>query len=189
MCFWRKHICLCRQVKSDWKVNKFNKIKVSILNVDGEPRRDEDYLCYDNDYSDAYIFYLSIESRSFRENPSLEWRIIKTMALNKIPVDIFYQSAARRLGKRYIKKFSINPLQEFMLLQTKNTKNCRNLLGKRLHSEALQSSRKYSMKRHTYLYLKRKVEKDLFDKIFHSYWSPRFIWLNYDQEYTDSDKE
>ena len=112
------------------------------------------------------------------------------MAFNKIPVDIFYQSAARRLGKRYVKKFSINPLQEFMLQQTENTKNCRNLLGKRLHSEALQSSRRYySMKRHTYFYLKSKMEQGLFDKIFHSCWSPRFIWLNYDQEYTDSDEE
>ena len=161
-----------------------------MFNADGELRRDEDYLCYDNDYSDSYIFYLSIENRSFIENPSLEWSIIKKMAFNKIPVDIFYQSAARRLGKRYIKKFSINPLQEFMLQQTENTKNCRNLLGRRLHSEALQSSRRYySMNRHTYSYLKRKVEQRLFDEIFHSYWSPRFIWLNYDQEYSDSDEE
>ncbi len=183
-------ICLCKQVKSDWKISKFNKIKISMFNADGELRRDEDYLCYDNDYSDSYIFYLSIENRSFIENPSLEWSIIKKMAFNKIPVDIFYQSAARRLGKRYIKKFSINPLQEFMLQQTENTKNCRNLLGRRLHSEALQSSRRYySMNRHTYSYLKRKVEQRLFDEIFHSYWSPRFIWLNYDQEYSDSDEE
>ena len=89
------------------------------------------------------------------------------MAFNKIPVDIFYQFAARRLGKQYIKKFSINSLQEFLLLQTKNTKNCRALLGKRLHSEALQSSRRYySMKQCTYLYLKGKLEQGIFDKFF-----------------------
>ncbi len=95
-------ICLCKQSRSDWKVNKYNKIKVSIFNVDREPRRDEDYLWHDNDYSDADTFYLSIERKIFSEDLSLEWNIIKKMAFNKIPVDIFYQFAARRLGKQYI---------------------------------------------------------------------------------------
>ena len=49
-------ICLCKQYKSDWKVNRHNKIKVTIVNIDREPRSDGDYLCHDNDYSDADIF-------------------------------------------------------------------------------------------------------------------------------------
>ncbi len=64
------------------------------------------------------------------------------------------------------------------------------MLGKRLHDEALQSGRKYySIKRESYYYLKGKLDEKVFNKIFHSYWVPRIIWLRDDREDSDSDRE
>ena len=64
------------------------------------------------------------------------------------------------------------------------------MFGQRLHSEALQSGRKYyQMKKSNYEYLKEKLDEPLFTRLFHSRWAPKFSWLNYDQEDSESDEE
>ena len=179
-------ICLCKQNTSDQKT------EVSVFNVDTVLEReyykaidfselDNLWLTHDTNSDNDKIFYMSIEEKPFENNLSLKWNVIKKLAFNKIPTDVFYQFAAGKLRKQDIRRMSINPIQEFLLAQTKNTRRCRTMLGKRLHSEALQSGRKYyAMKKETYEYLKRKLDDTVFNKIFHSYWAPRFSWLHDD---------
>ena len=186
-------ICLCKQSKPG------NKMTVAIFNVDTVLEReyykaidfsalDDLWIVHDMKYDNDKIFYMSLEEEESVNNMSLKWNLFKTLAFNRIPTEILYQYAAGKLKKQDIRRMSINPMQEFMLSQTKNTKKCRVRMGKRLHEEALQSGRKYySMKRENYYYLKEKLDEKIFNKIFHSYWVPRFIWLREDREDSDSD--
>ncbi len=186
-------ICLCKQNKPGQKTI------VSVFNVDTVLEReyykaidfsalDKLWLAHDMKYDNDKIFYMSLEEEPCIKNMSLKWNLFKTLAFNKIPTKVLYQYAGGKLKKQDIRRMSVNPMQEFMLAQTGNTKRCRTRIGKRLHEEALQSGRKYySIKRESYYYLKEKLDEKIFNKIFHSYWAPRFIWLRDGKEDSDSD--
>ena len=150
-------------------MKRYNKIEVSVFNIDIVLQRehyknidfkelDDLWLTHDEKYDEEYIFYLTIEEKPFENFPSLKWETTKRLAFNKIPTEILYPFTVRKLRKQDIRRISLNPLQEELLGQTKNIKRCRTMFGQRLHSEALQSGRKYySMKKQTYEYLKGEI--------------------------------